>query len=83
MKETIRRFLTTNFYIADPDQLNDDTSLLDSGIVDSTGVLEVIMFIEKEFGFKVAEEDMLPDNLDSIAKIAEYVGRVKAKEGAF
>ncbi len=79
MKDAIRQFLTTNFYIADPSQLEDETSLLDAGIVDSTGVLEVITFIEKEFGIKVAQEDMLPENLDSISKIAAYVARTKAK----
>lgn len=79
MKEIIRQFLANNFYIADPSQLDEDTSLLDSGIVDSTGILEVITFIEKEFGIKVAQEDMLPENLDSIAKIAAYVTRTQGK----
>lgn len=79
MKDTIRQFVTSNFYIADPSQLDEDTSLLDSGIVDSTGVLEVIGFIEQEFGIKVAQEDMLPENLDSIAKIAGYVARTKPR----
>ena len=79
MKDIIRQFLANNFYIADPSQLDENTSLLDSGIVDSTGILEVITFIEKEFGVKVAQEDMLPENLDSIVKIAAYVTRTQAK----
>lgn len=79
MKDKIRQFLMTNFYVADPSQLGDDTSLLDTGIVDSTGVLEVISFIETAFGIKVAEQDMIPDNLDSIAKIAAYVARTQTK----
>jgi acyl carrier protein len=78
-KESIRGFITTNFYVADASQLTDETSLLDSGIVDSTGVLEVIAFLERQFGIQVADEDMLPDNLDSIAKISAFVGRMKEK----
>jgi len=76
-RDSIRQFIVTNFYVADPSQLGDDTPLLDSGIVDSTGVLEVIGFIEKEFGVKVADEDMLPENLDSVARIAAFVERLK------
>jgi acyl carrier protein len=78
MKDRIRNFITTNFYVADPAALADDTSLLESGIIDSTGVLEVITFIEDEFHIKVPPEDMLPDNLDSLARIAGYVTRKKA-----
>jgi acyl carrier protein len=69
----VRTFITSNFYVPVPAELGDETSLLDSGVVDSTGVLEVISFLENEFGIEVADEEMLPDNLDSIAKIAAYV----------
>ena len=77
IKEQIRAFLTSNFYIADPASLGDDESLLDQGIIDSTGVLEVIFFIEKNFGIKVEDSEMLPDNLDSIDRIADYIARKK------
>jgi len=71
----VREFITSNFYVADAGSLTNEMSLLDQGIVDSTGVLEVIAFLESEFGFHVADEEMLPDNLDSIDKIAAFVGR--------
>jgi acyl carrier protein len=80
--DAIRKFITTNFYVADASQLADDTSLLDSGVIDSTGVLEVIAFLEAQFGVQVADEDMLPDNLDSIAKIRAFVGRMKERGAA-
>lgn len=67
-----------NFFVSTP--LSDDESLLDRGIIDSTGVLEVVGFIEAEFGITVLDEEMLPDNLDSIARIAAYVRR-KARDG--
>ena len=74
----IRQFITTNFYVADASQLGDDMSLLDQGIVDSTGVLEVIGFLEKEFGITVDDAEILPENLDSIERIEAFVGRKKA-----
>lgn len=75
IKNEIRSFLTSNFYIANPTSLADDASLLDQGIIDSTGVLEVIYFIEETFGIKVEDSEMLPDNLDSIERIANFVIR--------
>ena len=77
IKDQVRSFITTNFYVADPSALGDETSLLDQGIVDSTGVLEVISFLEATFGIRVADEEMLPDNLDSIGRIAAFVARKK------
>lgn len=75
MKEQVRSFLISNFYVADPSSLEDGVSLLERGIIDSTGVLEVILFIEETFGLKVEDNEMLPDNLDSIDRIADYVSR--------
>ena len=78
IKEQIRAFVTSNFYVADPTSLEDSASLLDQGIIDSTGVLEVIFFIEETFGIKVEDSEMLPDNLDSIERIANFVAGKKA-----
>lgn len=78
IKEQIRTFVTSNFYVADPASLSDEASLLDKGIIDSTGVLEVILFIEETFDVKVEDNEMLPDNLDSIERIADYVKRKSA-----
>ncbi len=73
IKEQVRNFITTNFYVTDPSSLNDAASLLDQGIIDSTGVLEVIFFIEEAFGIKVEDSEMLPENLDSIERISAFV----------
>ena len=73
--EQIRSFLVSNFYVSDVKTLMNDTSLLDQGIVDSTGVLEVIGFIEETFGIIVEDSELLPENLDSIQGIAQYVIR--------
>lgn len=74
-KETIRAFIASNFYVANTASLKDNSSLLDLGIIDSTGVLEVIFFIEETFGIKVEDREMLPENLDSIERIANFVAR--------
>ena len=75
LKNQVRDFITANFYVADPKALENSTSLLDAGIIDSTGVLEVIMFIETTFGVTVEDSEMLPENLDSIERIAAFVAR--------
>jgi acyl carrier protein len=70
--------VTSNFPVANPQELADETSLLDTGVIDSTGVLEVIKFIEEEFGIKVADDEMVPANLESVANVTAYVGRKRA-----
>ena len=79
LKDQVRQFIISNFYVADPAALNDDASLLDAGIVDSTGVLEVITFIETTFGLTVEDAEMLPDNLDAVNRIVAFVNKKKGK----
>jgi acyl carrier protein len=71
----VRQFVTTNFYVAEPAVLQDEDSLLDKGIIDSTGVLELVGFLEKTFGVKVADAEMVPENLDSIGRVSAFVQR--------
>jgi len=73
VQEKVRAFITTNFYVSDASQLLDSASLLDAGIIDSTGVLEVIAFIEETFNVTVEDHEMLPGNLDSIERIARFI----------
>ena len=76
----VRRFIGENFLFRDAgDAITHDASLLDAGLIDSTGVLELVCFLETTFGIQVADEEMLPENLDSIRAISNYVGR-KLKE---
>ncbi len=73
LRKRVRDFIEKNFFVSGP--LQDDDSLLDQGIIDSTGVLEVIGFIETELGVEVLDAEMLPDNLDSISRIVAFVER--------
>jgi acyl carrier protein len=77
-QEQIRKFVTTNFYVPDPAALADTASFLDAGIVDSTGVLEIVNFLETEFDVKVEDAEMLPENLDSIANLAAFIERKRS-----
>lgn len=78
IKEDVRQFITTNFYVPDPSKLADDASLLDQGIIDSTGVLELTAFLEEKFGIQVADDELLPENLDSVANLEAYVKKKRA-----
>ena len=79
LKGQIRSFIVYNFLFGDDDGLDDQISFLDSGIVDSMGILEIVNFISEEFQVTVADEDLLPENLDSIDNISNYLSsRLKA-----
>jgi acyl carrier protein len=82
VKGQIRQFVVENFYIPDAAALDDGASLIDLGVVDSTGVLEVISFLESTFELTVKEDETVPENLDSIARIAAYVERKRVAVAA-
>ncbi len=71
----VRQFIIQNFYVSEPDQLQDDTSLIQGGYVDSTGMLEVIAFLEESFEIRVEDTETIPDNLETIGRISAYVQR--------
>jgi acyl carrier protein len=83
IKREIRCFIGENFlFREDVESLSDEASLLDAGVIDSTGVLELIGFLETRFGIEVADEEMLPQNLDCIRAISAYVQRKLAPSAA-
>jgi acyl carrier protein len=70
----IRDFIRDNFLFRDDRaELADAESLLDTGLIDSTGVLELVAFIETEFSIQMADSDIVPENLDSVETIVRYV----------
>jgi len=74
LTDQIRDFILENYlFTSDTSAIGLDDSLLGRGIVDSTGMLEIIFFIEEQLGVKVKDEEMIPDNLDSVSKIAAFV----------
>jgi len=74
--EELRTFIIDNFLFGQADaRLCDDTSFLESGIIDSTGLLELIGFIERTYGFRLNDEELVPDNLDSLRKLTLFIER--------
>jgi acyl carrier protein len=74
-QQRVKQFIVENFYVADPGALGDDTSLIEGEYVDSTGMLELIAFLENAFGIRVAENEATPDNLETIRRIVAFVDR--------
>jgi len=72
--DKIKGYILENFlFTSDRTALEDDKSFMDSGVVDSTGILEIVGFIESEFGIKVEDEEMTPENLDSVSRLVRFV----------
>lgn len=73
VKKQLKEFFRTNFMIEIDGNFDDDSSFLENGIIDSTGVLELVMFLEEKYGIKVADEELVPENLDSFNNIDRYL----------
>ncbi len=74
-EQQIRGYIVENFLLGEDDGFADSDSLLESGVVDSTGVLELVMFLETSFKIEVQDEDLVPENLDTIRDLASFVER--------
>jgi len=75
-KETIRKFMIENFLFGEDTDLKDDTSFLEEGIIDSTGVLELIEYLEEEFNIQIDDEDLIPENLDSLNNLEQFIAKL-------
>jgi acyl carrier protein len=71
--QAIREFIADNFLYRADAEVGDAQSLLDSGVMDSTGVLELIAFLESTYGISVADNEIVPENLDSIERVSTYL----------
>lgn len=75
----LREFIAEQFMMGrNPEELTNTGSLLDLGIIDSTGVLELVGFLEETFNFEIDDEDLIPDNLDSIESLVKFVATKSA-----
>ena len=75
-EEKIRNYILENFLFTDDQSaLSSKDSFMDKGIIDSTGILEVIYFLEDEFNMEVDDEEMVPENLDSVNNIVAFIAR--------
>jgi acyl carrier protein len=78
----VRQFIVENFYISNPADVADDTLLVTAGFVDSTGMLEIVTFLETEYGIRIADHETTPENLESVARIAAFVTKKKGERAA-
>ncbi len=79
-QQRIKEFILSNFlFTDDANAISNDVSLIGQGVIDSTGILEVIVFLETEFSIKISDEEMTPGNFDSIDAIAAFIDRVRTK----
>ena len=76
IEEQVRQYIANNFLFSDNGyQLSDDASFLEEGIVDSTGVLELVMFVEETFDVTVEDDEIVPESFDSVSRLAAYIRR--------
>ena len=73
IKSTISSFVLQSFPLAQKRKFTEDVPLLESGIVDSVGILEIVAFLEREFAIQISDDDLQPENFGSIAGIAAFV----------
>ncbi|MFW5908267.1 MAG: acyl carrier protein [Desulfosalsimonas sp.] len=78
VKTTLRHFIVENFLFGDDDGFEDDTSFLEAGIIDSTGMLELITYLEEEFSIQLDDEELIPENLDSLINLEAFLARKHA-----
>ena len=71
----IKAFIVSNFLFGQDRPLADDQSFLESGIVDSTGMLELVSFLEEKYGITIADNELVPQNLDSLRNVSQLVAR--------
>ena len=74
LNEELRQFVTENFLFGVDSRLADHDSFLDKGIIDSTGVLELVAFIQQRYGIQMQDHELVPENLDSIDNLVRFVG---------
>lgn len=77
----VRDFIVENFLYGQDDNFSDDISFLEKGIIDSTGVLELVTFVEDKYGIVVQDQELVPDNFDSLNKLSSFIlKKIEAKE---
>lgn len=81
IQQEIRHFVIQNFLFGQDGQLRNDDSFLESGVIDSTGVLELVAFLQEKFQVTIEDDDLVPANLDSIERVTRFIERKLAASG--
>jgi len=75
LSNDIREYIIDNFLFGEPGNLSDDTSFMEGGIVDSTGILEIVGYIEEKYGISIVDAELIPENFNSINNISKFLER--------
>jgi acyl carrier protein len=75
-RERIRGFIVDTFFV---DDFADDDSFLRKGLIDSTGMMELVAFLEQDFGLKLEDRELVPENLDSLSRVVAFVEKKQAQ----
>ena len=75
LKSEIKNFIIENFLYGQNDGFGEDVSFMQKGIIDSTGIVELISFVEEKYGISIADDELIPDNFDSVNKLSAFINR--------
>lgn len=79
----VKEFVVTNFLFGqDNGKLTNEASFLETGVIDSTGVLELVAFVEEKYQVSISDKELLPENLDSVHNVSRFVARKLEAQGA-
>jgi len=73
IQDDVRSFVIDTFLFGEDDGLRDDSSFLAEGIVDSTGIMQLVSFLQERYRVSIEDEELIPDNLDSIKRVAAFI----------
>lgn len=73
LQQDIRGFIVENFLFGEDGGLEDDSSFIEQGIVDSTGIMQLVSYLQEQYRIAIEDEELIPDNLDSIRKVAAFI----------
>lgn len=80
MRNELREFILENFLFGDEtDMVADDVSFMETGIIDSTGILEIIDFLEDKYSITIEDDELVPENLDSLNALVSFVNRKRTE----
>lgn len=77
LQQDIRGFIVENFLFGEDGGLEDDSSFIEQGIVDSTGIMQLVSYLQEQYRIAIEDEELIPDNLDSIRKVAAFIEEKK------
>jgi acyl carrier protein len=83
IEDKIRHFIVKNLYYTEDNTIAEEDSFLETGVIDSMGVMELVTFVQSEFGVEAAQQEIVVENFDSIRKLANFVRRKLLLKGSF